>query len=93
MEIAPDALSGLRSAEERLICAQDAHGFLARFFKQFHPEMLYPGGGEFIEKLRAGLRRGVVKGVAATSIRTQRVGDADAVAQVDAVLVAGTAAI
>ena len=79
--------------EEVSVGGEDLAGFGGGFLEQFHAEASQPGGVEFFEKGGTGLSGGVEERVAAAHIGAQRVLHAHAVAEVDAVLLAGAAAI
>ena len=63
------------------------------FVEQLDAEMAQAGAEELGEEARAGLGAAVEKGVAAADIGLEAVELADAVAEVDGVLFAGTAAV
>lgn len=67
--------------------------FARGFFEEFDAERAETGGMKILEIRRAGLRGGVEERVAAADIGPQGVLHANTVAEVDAVFLAGSAAI
>jgi len=86
-------VEGFVAGQDALVCVNYPVSFLGIFLEELDAEGAEAGGEEAGEELGAGLGGCVVEGVAAADVNAERVLDADAVAEVDTVFLAGAAAV